>query len=369
MLEDDIREVYRQMNDRNMPPSRISIPAAGRAARARLRRRRAGTIGAPVFAAVSVLAIALATTGLTGTGANQAAAPSRTPAPRHFSNVRPYAWFAKPRNGQMRVPVPDITTVYDALGYAAPHSPRGILIVWADGTCHRRSGTLSCQNVGISTAFSGPLGQYAGTVDGSPAYWQNDICPDPAGSICPSQGLLGYSYDKLNGALRWQYASGGWAALAAQNLRDALQLSREVRFGPKAAPPTRFPFQLTGMSARWQVAFVSGYWPRGGVLGPSEAYIADRPGALDSSSALQFSLTKGTQSCPAAKHNLDGSTVMVCSATGWQHLMAIIGRGSNAVTLNIWVGHDPEIGLVDLLEHHLRLFGANRRDWTTQPVR
>jgi hypothetical protein len=49
-------------------------------------------------------------------------------------------------------------------------------------------------------------------------------------------------------------------------------------------------------------------------------------------------------------------------------MTAVAGDRVPPLTLQIRVGANPAIGVVDLFEHHLRLFGANQRNWTNRPI-
>ena len=358
MLEDDIREVYQRMNDMDLPPSRVSVPAARTRGRVRLRWRRASAVGAPAFAASAVAVIALAGTLLTGS-AKPAQAPGRH-APSRFSSLRPYAWFENLTRRQV-VDVEELNPAQEVL-LAYPRSALansgGLLVVRPAGACHVRAGELRCSNAGPAAVYiSGRLGQRAGIVDGSPAYWRQSA----------SGGLL-----------RWQYAPGAWAALSDGTLREALQESTQIRFGPKVAPPVRFPFRLTGVPASWRVGWVTGYWGNG-VLYDTWAIIttgrtAVSPTALpptDIGPAPVFAAFP-LPLCGGVTRKLAGRTVALCdSYHGAPHiLMTSLGRvrPSSPVTLQIRVGANPAIGLVDLFEHHLRLFGPNPEHWTTLPI-
>ena len=68
MLEDSLRTLFTVEAAADQPPSHISVPAGGRSARVRQRLRRALTIGSPVLAAAAVIAVIVASVGLTGGG-------------------------------------------------------------------------------------------------------------------------------------------------------------------------------------------------------------------------------------------------------------------------------------------------------------
>jgi Galactose oxidase, central domain len=68
MLEDSLRTLFTVEAAADQPPSHISVPAAGHSAGARQRLRRALTTGSPVLAAAAVIAVIIASAGLTGGG-------------------------------------------------------------------------------------------------------------------------------------------------------------------------------------------------------------------------------------------------------------------------------------------------------------
>jgi hypothetical protein len=380
VLEDDIREVYQQMNDRKMPASRISIPIASKRGRTRLRWRRVGTVGAPTFAASAVAVIATLAAVLTGTAKSHEPRPARQVAPHQFSPLRPYAWYEEPPIHPWSVDVQSLTAAQETLQFYAQASPRAMLresssawlTVGTPGTCHVLATNLRCEGTALANMMiNGHLGQRVGSVNGSPAYWQEThcarmhLCPSPMGSrFYPGS-------NPHDGTLRWQSPSGAWAALNMGTLRDALAISRAVRFGPTVAPLYRYPFQLTGMPAGWQVDYISG-GQVGGILQPGQVNIAASPSAVWAASAWQIAVipVPGTV-CQGVSRSLDGWSVKICTGRGQNAmLVATAGRGGRTqVTVQIGVGTPSPISRLDLLEHHLRLFGANPRTWTTQPVR
>lgn len=218
--------------------------------------------------------------------------------------------------------------------------------------------------------ISGRLGARVGTIDGSPVYWQPIVCVP--GRVCADQPTLPDGPGPY-GTLRWQYAPGAWASITTLTLQDALPISSAVRFGPKVAPPIPFPFQLTGVPAGWQIGSVSAGWPDDGLSEFGQWTIAASPRTTWSTSAPRFSVNVGSFSCQGATRDFNGRTVTICPYVPQMispTVTTVIGRDGNLpVVLTINLGTHPTIGLADLFEHHLRLFGANPRDWTTQPIR
>ena len=272
MLEQDIKDTYRRMAGIEMPPSHISIPAAGRAGRTRQRRRRAGLISAPVFAAVAVLAIAVVSVVVTGNG--RAPAPKTSPkaAPAHFSPARPYVALSPADRA-----VAAQSLLLPAYQVFSMRSPMREIGVFAAGRCTRSAGKLTCPRVigEVMLKPSLPTAHLAGKVDGHRAYWSADV-----GSLTftvtinqngqETSSKPGVSY----GVLQWQYARGGWAELAAPSERAALSTARATRVGPAVAAPVRFPVQLVGVPARWTVKST---WSRRRTSGTTPSGPCPRP--------------------------------------------------------------------------------------------
>jgi hypothetical protein len=85
MLEDNLRTLFTLEAEADQPPSRVSVPAAGRSARMRQRQRRALNIGSPVLAAAAVIAVIATSVALSGVafsgGGGRIAHPARTGMP------------------------------------------------------------------------------------------------------------------------------------------------------------------------------------------------------------------------------------------------------------------------------------------------
>lgn len=376
MLEQDIRETYRKMADAEMPLSHISIPAAGRAGRARQRRRRIGLIAAPVFAAVAVLAIALASLAVGGAPKPSAPAGPKG-APAHFSLTRPYGWITGLPYSSTAL-FTDITmtrTGEDAM--FAPSPSLGLdLNVWAGGQCHVRAQKLYCAKLQPRGAFAPyPLGRRVGTLAGFPAYWQVTVHPGYPAST----------------TLSWQYARGGWVVLYvtheqnAAGLAQTLQFARTASFGTQAAPPVVYPLRLRSVPANWQVSYVEGSVWRGRLLTASTFALTPGtaslpiPGGVSglTDKAPLFQLLDGAglrgthrivYICPRGTSRVIGGATVVLSAYAHGVPMNLCARSAGGVHFQYWVGQHAEIGVVDLFASHLRLLGANPARWTTKPL-
>src|ERR1700722_1753277 len=90
MVENDLRVLFSLEADAGQPPTRISIPAAGRRARIRQRRRQLVAIASPVLAAAAVIGV-VASGALVGADRGAGPAPSSggagspTPSPSQVS--------------------------------------------------------------------------------------------------------------------------------------------------------------------------------------------------------------------------------------------------------------------------------------------
>lgn len=80
MLEDDLKTLFTLEAAADQPPSQVSVPAAGRSARARQRLQRALTIGSPVLAAAAVTAVIVASVAVVG-GGDRSPRPTRPTGP------------------------------------------------------------------------------------------------------------------------------------------------------------------------------------------------------------------------------------------------------------------------------------------------
>ena len=162
MLETEIRDLFQRQVASDLPVARVSIAEAHRAARRRLRLRRAAAAVSPLIAAVAVLAIAASGSALTGAGRAPAGPGGQPAAPRQFSSTRSYVrltWLP----GRSAVTQYRLSSASDGLDISSS-------IVWdfgamAAGQCQLRHRTLSCPVIrGL------PLRRVAGLVGGRPMY-------------------------------------------------------------------------------------------------------------------------------------------------------------------------------------------------------
>jgi hypothetical protein len=363
MLEPDIKAVYKRMATVEPPPSRISIPAATRRGRTRMRLRGAGVVGSPLFAAGAVLAIALSgalPAGLLGTKHAPANAGVSGPAaPRYFNPLRPYAAFGWLPDGALRHTAGFFgRTELSLVNTGVTRGPVA-LFAFTAGICHLSGRTVTCSITGGAPTWK--LGRPAGRVDGHPAY--------------SATGFPGNS----SGSLTWQYARGGWVTMEAPSLRIGLRIARNVRFGPTAGPPVRFPYQLTGVPANWRVNWVGTRWLHlvlyADGFGVTAGTVNRFSGSPPTTPVFDAGPAAGKGQCYALMyykfsiHTINGYQAFVGHSTTYPwpkwELCA-----NNADGDFVWIamrGH-PAIGVVRLFEHHIRLLGPDPAKWTTKPI-
>jgi hypothetical protein len=364
MLESDIKAVYSEMADSDLPPATISIPAVTRRGRVRLRLHRSAIIAAPVFAAAAVLAIALSVT-LPGSGlsSGQTAigpsgpAPSvfNGPAPSEFNPLVPFAafgWLPDHESTQVGGLFARTDLILYGKGGFGPGSTS--LNLHAAGHCHVSSGTLQCNTGpgGPALAPSGQLVVQVGRVSGQPAYW-----------LSAANG----------GAFKYQYAPGGWAILSAPSLGTALRIAANMRFGVQAAEQSiRFPFQLTGLPAGWQVNFTYTSWLHGvqyaNTFGVTASTTDDNIG--DNGTDPEFDAGVGAANACAdfeLAHSqvINGHTVLLGSSGP----VALCAADADGVFLTAGFGTGWAASYADMFAHNIKLLGPDPANWTTEPVK
>jgi hypothetical protein len=359
MLEDELQTLFRLQADGDLPPSAISVPAADRRARL-MRRRRAAAIASPALAAAAVLAV-VTSGNLLGSAPARSTPVTTGAAPRYFNPLRPYAAFGWLPEGASAQSSSD-TLGQDVLMLQADAA---FLTVHAYGRCRVIGEALTC-NVDGASGGPQPLGRMVGTVEGHPAYW---VRPNP----------------KESGSLAWQYARGGWAVLTiVPNMRDALRIADGIRFGPDVSSPVRFAFQLTGVPADWQVNAVSGtQWPNGRLDANSFQITAGHVDAAPQPDPYHPSATPDFWTGPTRGNSchglidprptvINGYQVILWSnnrfVPRWpQH--ALCAPDVNGLQVAIDVGAARQvISPAELFGHHMRLFGSDPANWTTQPI-
>jgi len=374
MLESDLRTLFERQAATEPPPAPISIPAALRIGRRRLRRRRAGTLGSPVLAAVAVAAVLLAGpfasshAGRPRPPANRPAAPPA--APRwHFNPLVPYAaadWSPY-----------RVTTV---LGYSFPTALRLIdlpasassnywtsIAVYAAGQCFLAASHqhLWCGSVAASTSavlnVSGP----APDVRGHVAYWiqgaHGDLTPD-----IPSGEMVAFEY----GPNRWAMV------INTGTPADVLRIAASLRYGQTS--PLRFPIRLTSLPSSWREVQEVDFTESGSqqdralVLG---RYPASRTSLPPDSLTLNVGIPTGsglpcTRNCRVTLIN--GYSVELMNVPAYRGLAAfsrLTTGNADGLALEIDI---PASGVplspAEVFAHHLILLGPDPADWTTKPI-
>jgi hypothetical protein len=370
MLEQTLREYFQEMAAPELPPGPVSLSAAARKGRARIRLRRASVIGAPIFAAGSVLTIAIASVAIGGPGAKPSAPGDRPTAPAHFSLTRPYGWIAGLPYRIAAHTTVSMNRTSEIMTYVPSQTSEAFFTVFSAGQCDLQGQKLLCakpMNPGFGTYA---LGRRVGTVDGFPAYWQ--------------QGTKSWT------GLSWRYADGGWALLEftvhgdrSAGLAATLQLARKARFGPHAGPPVVYPVQLRSVPADWHLNTVSADLWRDRVL-RAGAFIltpgvSDRTVAFSNQGALWFAMLTGASQqgtnkivyiCPSGPTRVVSGVKVVLGrydyVAGAPHeLCAPTADGLHFAYI---VGLHPPIGVIALFARHLRLLGPNPEHWTTRLV-
>jgi hypothetical protein len=377
MLEQEIRAVYQRMAASDQPPSCVSLPAARRSGRARLRWRWAGIAGTPLLTAAAVLAIALTGAIPAGLLGKRGSTPPVSPpqrAPRYFNPLLPYVSFGwLPADASVRpTGIYGLTSEMVTEPEPAPQTHIA-LAVYTAGRCAVTRHALGCSFAPGERVSSVPLGHRVGYVDGQPAYWLQTA----AAAITTTTSTT--TLPNLPPTLHWQYARGGWATLVAPSLPQALRIARHVRFGSAASTPVRFPFQLTGVPTDWQINSVATRWfdgvqypsdfvvTAGPVYGmPVEVYPAHTP---------SFSVYPGKKNACARlmQHPtsavINGYRVTLATDKNWIWPKQDLCAGDvSGMSLWIGIGVWPTLSAADLFGRHMRLLGSDPANWTTQPI-
>jgi hypothetical protein len=362
MLELYIKETYRRMAESEMPPSQISIPTAGRAGRSWPRRRRAGLIAAPVFAAAAVLAIALATSGLpVGTGPWTSATAGGSPA-GYFNPLVPYAAYGRlPAGWQTWGESGGDTMTLEA----APQSGAQ-LVTWAafaPGVCHLAGRMLDCRDIAVRLAGAAPA------VNGRRAYWGNIREPSPT----PIPGSLAGAYIedvRANGGgipatptmvLAYRTAAAGWAALEygkGQDQDDVLRIARNIR--TNLTTSLRFAVQLTGEPAG-HVAAADFVQTKDGLLG--DYFLVRFPwGTLEVTTGPPWLATE----LPGCSPHL---TVVPPGGPASRLQSLCRQRDGLVITMTLVApAKAARPNLQAIFARHLRVLGTDPARWTTSPV-
>jgi len=353
-----------------------AIPPARRRGRRLARWRRAGTAGVSVLA---VAAVAVLTVGTGPAGARPAAAPAPagTAALRHFNPLVPDISFGWLPAGMKLVAGDNRPELQALVAGRRSWTDRSVwdLTVYAAGQCrlNGQATELTCSTPALE-GLTAKITRSAPAVRGHRAFWAG---PD----------------------LIWQYARGGWAALALPypadfprlatpaQLRKARHQARRnaahVRYGA-TTPPLLFPVQLRNLPRKWRVGSVF-YLPQGRVFRAERfALTAGNPNlGADGGLEYQRNLPYFSTIDPSTVHQhfcfrSPGSVVRVING----HRVILSHQFSGTMTrqdlcaahatgLNLYIsefGAHPPVSLAALFRDHLRLLGTRPARWTSKPV-
>ena len=397
MVENDLRVLFGLEAEAERPPTRISIPAAGRRARIRQRRRQLVALASPVLAAAAVIGVVASGT-LFGADRTARPAPSSggtsSPAtsPAKVSSPQPSGSLFNP----LQIPLifgwlpPGQHIANIGTGRAWMFINAGTawsLGVYARGQCRLQHipvkpghVELSCTGGILGTGESAPVVSNAPEVKGHRAYWLGG--PGPY--------------------LAWQYARGSWATLeyptkapahnaaglpssthSAKLAKSALavKVADHTITGPTAMP-IRFPVQLTGVPASWQVSSTN-LTPAAGILAAELYQITSGPVVLAPAGGGVPQNTPQISTIPArpltanttctfsggrpVHHVIDGYRVQTVNIPR-QHLQELCAADADGLFVYIYLaGNHPALSASRIFAH-LHLLGPNPANWTTKPI-
>jgi hypothetical protein len=405
-LEDQVRDLHRQLTDAEQPPASVNIAEALRRGRLLRRRRRFLVAAAPVVAAAAVAGIAL---GTTLPAPDHRAAPARSlianpaPLPGQFDPLVVNMSFGWLPPGEAAVTgatgmVNGWLSVNEVRNPSRSQSPnantRWRLSDWVPGVCTFSSGHRHVLCPGDVGFVSG----HAPDINGHSAYWESGYWPHQA--------------------LVWEYAPGYWAELASdagfeQSPQTLLRIARSAVIGADAAQPVKFDVQLTGVPSSWRIGstfvtrssgnwlveaatvttgtkvlWAAASWPTNG-LPEIETYVGDA--AVTESSVLSRGSCSQLLGSPAQSTiRINGYLVETSALTGPPILQqeATHGRLQSAGQLPMYgppvnmlcaphadgllvyemlQGAHVQVSLTTLFQH-MRLLGPKPSAWTTHPI-
>jgi hypothetical protein len=382
LLEDQIRDLYRQVTDTEQPRARVSIAEALRRGRVLRRRRRLSAVGAPVVAAVAVAGIALGTT--LPAHANRGAQANRVPSLPLIANPPPLP-------GQFDPLVVNMSFGWLPPGEAALTGGTGMvngsLTVYQERNLNMNSYTSRDAN----TRWR--LSEYARSICTFDGRQHRLLCngqsilSGPAPDINGHRAFWESGYGPHHPALVWEYAPGYWAELVRVGLLQSgqtlLRIARGVSFGGDAIQPVKFAVQLTGVPSGWHIGStfvtrVSGNWlAQDGIVTTGKRVLwADAVGTYNGLPEVttyvgggncnqlyqfpappQWRRINGYQ-VETATNPLDPTVTSLCAphANGLLVLESLQSRP-----------HGPRISLTSLFQH-MRVLGSRPSAWTTHPI-
>jgi len=390
MLEQSLRKLFEQQAEAEPPPGRITVADVLRQGRLRRRWHRIGAVGAPVFAAVAVAAIAL-------TGAPGGSHGHSGPQTRGYGKLSGGAFdpsylainFGWLPAGAV-VTGGEITPGVEALSALMPDGDQWAVGVYARNVCHvtktRRFECLPVVNsptLVLSTTLS--VGGHGPLVDGHQSLWLEGGLSRPAG---PGRPALD------NGTiLAWQYAPGAWTLVqhlsSQRDAATAARIARAVEYGQHV--PVRFASRFTSLPHDWRISamvltrkqglnFASTYTlasPRR-IKPGAPVFAASRDEPLISigpaNSANRCGLNPHIPVRHVTIHGYPFTTqrFTLLGPGGKFNLVMSDLCGNHVDGLLVWVAEvtvgGPTFPPSDVMQR-LQLLGTNPADWVTNPLR
>ncbi len=250
-LEEQIRDLYRQVTDAEQPPARVSVAETLHRGRSLRRRRRFSAVVAPVVAAAAAGGIALA---VTMPAHDHRAGPARplianpAPAPGQFDplNVSMSFGWLPPGEAALTGATGDVNgslTVYQERNLNLnSYTSRDANTRWRLSDYSRSICTFDGRHHRLLCNGQSILSGAAPDINGHQAFWES-------------------GYGPQHPALVWEYAPGYWAELVRVGLQQPdqtlLRIARSVAFGGDATQPVKFAVQLTGLPSAWRIGSTS----------------------------------------------------------------------------------------------------------------
>jgi hypothetical protein len=383
MLEHALAELFEQQAA-DLPQARASVMVAtreGRALRGRRRRQIVVSVAAPVLAAVTVLALALA-------GVLTAAAP--VPPAQHGGPAHaapPSARFLRLAAVPGWLPPAytftwtDVTPAESSIGGMEPGPYEWTVTLYRSGGCVLRAPKLTCP-----VANPGHLGPFIHTYDLTG--------PAPGIRRLPADWAENAYFAKIEA---FQYAPNSWAIASFFGSRaDEGTVVRHLRFG-RAVPLLRYPAQLTdswpglgltdtggGTYGRYSPLDASGFNLGGTRYSATmiPAPIVIQVTAFDRGECTMASIgpiDNGISTPvpgPGTREIINGYRVAIWKLAAGQsrtnrwpaqeQLCTPVAADGMQVEISV-TGRFRDVSAASIFAH-LKLFGPDPRDWTTRPI-
>jgi hypothetical protein len=162
-------------------------------------------------------------------------------------------------------------------------------------------------------------------------------------------------------SLAWQYARDGWATLQWSRLKQAQVMKVAARVRYRSNLHLRFPFQLTRVPAGWTVTGAGSQVEGGKQLGYL-LYLDPGDGSDGITILIEPPYPNGCVNI--------GGTTQPATFDGASGVLRTAGQEAcfgDLHGLYVYVKSPQAGGGLGLL-HHLKLFGPNPADWTTNPL-